>query len=68
MIIISVLPTVIGMVRGFDQLQRGESATAVDSGVAMAFHPAVVVCGALGLLFVVVGLFRALRRAGRAVT
>lgn len=67
MIIIAVLPTVIGMVRGFNQLQRRESATAVGLGVALAFHPAFLVCGALGFLFVVVGLFRALRRGGRAV-
>lgn len=67
LIMASVLPTVIGMVRGFNQLQRGEDATAVDSGVAMAFHSAFIACGTLGVLFVLVALVRALWRGGRAV-
>ena len=67
LIVASVLPTVIGMVRGFNQLQRGEDATAVNSGVALAFHPAFIVCGALGVLFVVFALVRAFRSGGRPV-
>jgi hypothetical protein len=67
LIIASLLPTVIGMVRGFNQLQRGEDATAVNSGVALALHPAFIACGGLGVLLVVVALIRALRGDGRAV-
>ena len=67
MIPVSVAPTVIGMVRSFNQLQRGEDATAVNSGVALAVHPAFIACGLLGLLLVVVGIVRAIRRAGRPV-
>ena len=67
LIIASALPTVVGMVRGFNQMQRGEDATAVNSGVALAFHPAFIACGALGVLLVVVAIVRALRRGGRPV-
>ncbi|HEY2584434.1 MAG TPA: hypothetical protein VGI81_01570 [Tepidisphaeraceae bacterium] len=67
LMIASVLPTAIGMVRGFNQLQRGQDATAVGSGVAVAFHPAFIACGALGALLVGVALVRALRRGGRTV-
>lgn len=57
----SVAPTVVGMVRGFSQLNRGESATSIDRGVALAFHPAFVACGVVGLLLVIAGIVRALR-------
>ena len=62
LIIASELPTVIGMVRGFNQLQRGEDSTAVNSGIALAFHPAFIATGTLGMLLVMVALVRALRR------
>ena len=61
----SVALTVLGMVRGFGQVQGGESPAAVNSGVGLAFHPALIACGAAGLLLVVVGIVRALRRRGR---
>ena len=67
LIAVSVAPTIIGMVRGFGQAQRGEDATAVNTGVALAFHPAFIACGLIGLLLVVVGIVRALRRGGRPV-
>ena len=67
LIAVSAAPTVIGMVLGFDQLQRGEEATAVSSGVALAFHPAFVACGNVGMLLVVIGIVLAIRRAGRPV-
>ena len=41
---VSVAPTVIGMVRGFDQLGRDDDAAAISSGVALAFHPAFMAC------------------------
>lgn len=62
LIAVSVAPTVVGMVRGFNQLDRGESATSFDRGVALAFHPALIACGVVGLLFVIAGIVRALRR------
>lgn len=67
LIAVFVAPTVVGMVRGFGQLQRGEDATAVSSGVALAFHAAFMACGLLGSLLVIVGIVRAIRRAGRPV-
>jgi hypothetical protein len=66
LILISGAPVVIGMARGFDQLKRGDPPTAVDSGVSMAFHPAFIACGAIGLLLVIIGIARAiLGRCGR---
>jgi len=55
------------MVRAFEQVQRGEDVTAaVKSGVALALRPAFAACGLIGLLFVIIGIARALRR-GRPV-
>jgi hypothetical protein len=59
LIAVSVAPSVIGMVRGFKQLQAGENATALNSGVALAFHPAFIACGVLGVILVVIGFGRA---------
>ncbi len=67
LIVAAVLPTVIGMVRGFYQAQRGENATAVDRGVAMAFHPALIAFGVVGLLLIVIGFIRGFRRGGGGV-
>jgi hypothetical protein len=70
LIAVSAAPTVIGMVRSFNQMQRGEDAAAVattDSSVALAFHPAFMACGLMGLLFVVVGIVLAIRRSARPV-
>jgi hypothetical protein len=64
---VSVAPTVIGMVRGFAQMQRGEDATAVTSSVALASHPAFIACRVAGLVLVIVGIVLAIRRAGRPV-
>src|SRR5688500_5149079 len=53
LIVVSVAPTVIGMVRSFNQMQRGDAAAAAgtsESSVALAFHPAFVACGLIGLL------------------
>jgi biopolymer transport protein ExbB/TolQ len=63
LIAVSVAPTVIGVVRGFNQMEQGGDATAtVNSGVALAFHPAFIACGLIGLLLVVVGIVLAVRR------
>jgi hypothetical protein len=70
LIVVSVAPTVIGMVRSFNQMQRGDDAAAAgtaDSSVALAFLPAFVGCGLIGLLFVVVGIVLAIRRSATPV-
>jgi hypothetical protein len=64
LILISVAATLIGFVRGFNNLQRGEPATGVDSGVALSVHPAFIACGVAGLLLVVAGIVRAARGSG----
>lgn len=61
LVAVSVAPTVVGMVCGFHQLHRGESATSIDRGVALAFHPAFIACGVSGLLLIIAGFVRALR-------
>jgi len=70
LIAVSVAPTVIGILRSFNQMQRGEDAAAVEtteSSIALAFHPAFVTCGLVGLLLVVVGIVLAIRRSDRRV-
>ena len=67
LIIAQALPMGIGMVRGFNQLQRGEDATASHSGTALAFHPALIACGTVGMLLVLVAFVRVLRRGARGV-
>src|SRR5262245_52602667 len=70
LIVVSVAPTVIGMVRGFNQMQRGEgaaAAAAAGSSVALSFHPALIACNLIGLLLVVVGIVLAIRRSARRV-
>jgi biopolymer transport protein ExbB/TolQ len=62
LIAMSLAPTVVGMVRGFQQLQRGEDATAARSAVAVAFHPALIALGAVGFALVFVGVLLAFRR------
>jgi hypothetical protein len=52
-------PTVIGMMRGFDEISRGETAVSITDGVELAFHPAFMSCASLGILLFVVGLVRA---------
>ena len=63
LIAIAVVPTAIGMLRGFRQLQRGEDAAAIGIGVGLAMHPAFVTCGILGIVLVVVAV--ALSLCGR---
>ena len=65
LIAIWVAPTVIGMVRSLSQVQRGEDATAVNGGVATAFHPAFIACGIVGLTLVVLDIVLAIRRQRR---
>lgn len=66
LIIVSAVPTVAGMMRGFYQLQRGEDATTtVSSGVAWSLHPAMIVCCNFGVLLLIIGIVRSLRRGGR---
>jgi hypothetical protein len=60
----SAAMAVLGTVRGFGP-QGGEDPAAVNGGVGPAFHPALITCGAAGLLLVVVGMVRARRRGGR---
>ena len=58
MIVISVAPTVIGMFGAFAHLQTGEDGrAAAESGVQLAFNPIFMLCGAIGLMLVIVGLF-----------
>ncbi|HTW94308.1 MAG TPA: hypothetical protein VMD30_05925 [Tepidisphaeraceae bacterium] len=56
LIVLSTLPTAIGMWRGFQQLEQGEKLTAVNDGVALAFHPAFIACGLLGISLVFINL------------
>ena len=64
----SAAPTILGMVRAFEQVQRGEDpTTTVNSGVALAFHPSFTACGLIGLLLVIMGIARACRRSQRPV-
>jgi hypothetical protein len=70
LIAVSTAPTVMGMVRSFNQMQRGEDGAAVTTagnGGALAFHPAFIGCGLIGLLLVVVGIVLAIRRTARPV-
>ena len=61
---ISGAPAVVGMLRDFNQLQHGQDPSAVQSGVGLAFHPAFIACSNVGLLLLVIGIARALRRSG----
>jgi hypothetical protein len=69
LIAVSVSPIVIGMVRHFNQMQRGEGqdAMAVSSSAALAFHPAFMASGLIGMLLVAVGIVLAIRRSARPV-
>jgi hypothetical protein len=65
----SAAPTIIGMVRAFEQVHRGEDVTAaVKNGVTLALHPAFATCGLIGLLLVIIEIARTLRRRHRPVT
>jgi hypothetical protein len=67
LIAISAAPLVIGMERGFNEMQRGENGIdTVNRGVELAWHPAFMACGIVGCVLVFVGIILAARRAGRA--
>ncbi|MEX1229120.1 MAG: hypothetical protein WEB58_02695 [Planctomycetaceae bacterium] len=57
LIAVSTSPTVVGMIRAFNQLP-GEGAATLDRTVALAFHPAMIACVNVGMLFVVIGIVR----------
>ena len=58
LVLLAVSPTMIGMLRGFDQLQRGAAPNDIGAGVVVAFHPVFIGCGFLGMLFLLAGLLR----------
>lgn len=62
-----VAPSVIGMVRTFAQLGRGEDVPATSSGELLSFHPAFMACGLIGVLLVIAGILRAIVGTFRAI-
>ena len=64
---VSVAPTVVALLRSFGQMRHGGDASVVNSGVALAFHPALIACGVVGMVLIAVGIVLALRRARRPV-
>ena len=64
LIIAAVIPTVAGMLRMFQQMPGNQPPIDPGDAIALAFHPAVMLCGAVGCLLVGTALFRFLFTAG----
>ncbi len=62
LLLFSVAPTVIGMVRGFNEVPEGQADMAIESGVRMSFHPAFIGCAVIGFLLVTIGVVRQMAR------
>jgi formate hydrogenlyase subunit 3/multisubunit Na+/H+ antiporter MnhD subunit len=61
--LIAAAPVVIGFVHNFNQLQAGQQPTDTQFWIGVAFHPIFVVCNLMGMLFIAIGIARALLRA-----
>ena len=67
LILIAAAPIMIGMKRGFDLADRGEdSSEAIRQNLDLAFHPALRICSAVGMLLILVGIIRLALRKNRA--
>jgi uncharacterized membrane protein len=61
LILITCVPIIIGMTRGFNQLERGEDpSAAVDTWTNVASHPAFIAFISIGMLLIMAGLLRLL--------
>lgn len=64
--LVAALPMVIGMLTAFSRMEDGQVPDAtLSSAISLSFHPALIVCGSVGVLLVAIGLVRAVSRAGQ---